>query len=219
MASAVGASFTVDLVAEAAGRDPATVLDALDEALGTGLLRETPDGFAFAHALIHETVAGSLSKERRRRLHRGFALALEARFEAGDDSVVRTLARHWCEAGMRDHAKTADYAGRAAAQATEHQGYEEAAGYCELALMSLEGARGDAADLLRGPLLVELGVARRAGGATEPPAKPSAPPFAWLAGHVTVTSSLGRRSASAACGTHPTWSTRSCGPPWTRRWC
>ena len=46
MASAIGPTFTVDLLGEACDLGSASVLDALDEALAAGLVREMAEGFA-----------------------------------------------------------------------------------------------------------------------------------------------------------------------------
>lgn len=158
-ASVVWPRFTPELLAEACGLDRGAVLAALDEALAVGLVRESPEGFTFAHALVPETVAASLSQARRRDLHRRFARAFEARLAAGDEGAVRGLAVHTSAAGPGDAQRTAGYAARAADEAMAARGYEEAAGYCERALAGM-----DEAGALRGPLLLRLGAARRAGG-------------------------------------------------------
>ena len=55
---------------------------------------------------------------------------------------------------------------RAADLAMAAQGYEEAAGYCERALATIDDDTegSDGSDALRGPLLVQLGTARHAAG-------------------------------------------------------
>jgi DNA-binding CsgD family transcriptional regulator len=158
-ASMAWPAFTPELVAEACGLQRVTVLAALDEALAAGLVRESPEGFTFAHALVPETITASLSQARRRDLHGRFARAFEARLAAGDEGAVRGLAVHASAAGPGHAERIADYAARAADEAMAARGYEEAAGYCERALAGM-----DDADVLRGPLLVRLGAARRASG-------------------------------------------------------
>jgi DNA-binding CsgD family transcriptional regulator/tetratricopeptide (TPR) repeat protein len=158
-ASVVWPAFTPELLAEASGLDRGAVLAALDEARAAGLVRESPEGFTFAHALVPETITASLSQARRRDLHGRFALAYEARLVAGDQGAVRGLAVHASAAGPGDADRIAGFAARAADEAMAARGYEEAAGYCERALAGL-----DQASAHRGPLLVRLGAARRAGG-------------------------------------------------------
>ena len=167
-ASVVWPSFTPDLVAQACGLDPGAVLDALDEALAAGLVRESSEGFTFEHAIVPETITGSLSRARLRDLHGRFALAFEARVAAGEEGAMRALALHSIAAGAGDPAVTAGYAARAADEAMGARGYEEAAGYCERALAGIdeaaEAGAGTDPGTLRGPLLVRLGRARRAAG-------------------------------------------------------
>lgn len=158
-ASVVWPMFTPELLAEACELDRGTVLTALDEARAEGLIRESPEGFTFAHALVPETITASLSQARRRDLHGRFARAFEARLAAGDEGALRGLAVHASAAGPGDADRTAGFAARAADEAMAARGYEEAAGYCERALAGM----GDAG-VIRGPLLVRLGAARRAGG-------------------------------------------------------
>jgi DNA-binding CsgD family transcriptional regulator len=158
-ASVAWPAFTPELLAEACGLDRGAVLAALDEALAAGLVRESPEGFTFAHALVPETITASLSQARRRDLHGRFVRAFEARLADGDQGAVRGLAVHASAAGPGDAERAAGYAAQAADEAMTARGYEEAAGYCERALAGM-----DEAGALRGPLLVRLGAARRAGG-------------------------------------------------------
>ncbi|MGH9116308.1 MAG: helix-turn-helix transcriptional regulator [Acidimicrobiales bacterium] len=172
MASTLGPSFSLSLLGEVRAPADTDALDVMEEALAAGLVREEagdPDRYRFAHALVHETVEASLSGERRRRLHRKAALAFEARLQAGDDDALREAALHWCYAGVGDPGRTAEYSLRAAAAAMGRQGYEEAAAHCERALAALApvAAAGDDDSITatwRGPLLVQLGLARRAVG-------------------------------------------------------
>jgi DNA-binding SARP family transcriptional activator len=89
------------------------VLDAIDDLLGLGILREPPSGpqFEFAHDLVREVAAGLVHAGRRVRLHAAFARRLEA---SGRSEPLRS-ARHYAAAGQlaaagRDFLRSADEA-------------------------------------------------------------------------------------------------------------
>jgi hypothetical protein len=64
--SVLGHDLSLPIVAAITGNDEALLLDLLDEALGAGLLRESAEGYAFAHPLIQEALSQELSMRRRR---------------------------------------------------------------------------------------------------------------------------------------------------------
>ena len=82
-----GPSFTLQLLEAmpAAAGEPAPILDVLDDAVDHHLVVEEPDvaggGFAFAHALVRETLYRELSSARRARLH-GEVVMLSSRCTA-----------------------------------------------------------------------------------------------------------------------------------------
>ena len=94
------------------------VLDALETA-EQGRLVEATTGrarFTFVHALVRSTLYDEIPTTRRLRLHRRVAQALEPR-AAGDDTLLPSLARHYCEAaalGETDKAIRYATAGRRA---------------------------------------------------------------------------------------------------------
>jgi len=106
-AAALRRDFEFDLAATVS-RLPATeALDALDELLAAGLLRELPlepgavaAGYDFAHALVRDQVYQMLSGARRQYLHRQIAGLLEA---AGPVQADR-VAYHYLRGGVRDRA-------------------------------------------------------------------------------------------------------------------
>ncbi|HEV2784133.1 MAG TPA: AAA family ATPase, partial [Actinophytocola sp.] len=120
----IGRSFPVGLLGDLLDEPESSVLAALDEAVAAGLVREDTgaDRFRFAHPLVHEVVAGSLTRARRLRLHRRIA----ERIESGGTPSLAELAHHWCAAGD-DPGRALDYAARAAAEATASGAYAEAA--------------------------------------------------------------------------------------------
>jgi class 3 adenylate cyclase len=81
VAAVLGREFSLDLLEPLldVGRD--ALLDALDEALRAGLVREVddrPGRYGFAHGLAREALVGELSATRRARLHQRIAEQLEA---------------------------------------------------------------------------------------------------------------------------------------------
>ena len=112
-----GPSFTLALL-EAVLGSQAGLLDGLDQAISAGLLAEAgPGEYAFAHALVRQTIYDGHSSARRMRLHRRLGEALEARADA--DAHVEALAHHFAEAAADGQAaKAATYALAAGRQAT-----------------------------------------------------------------------------------------------------
>lgn len=83
-AAVLGPGLDVDLVADAAGVPARQVLDDLDAGLAAGLLVERNGDLAFAHELVREALADTVSASRRAFLHReaGRALARRPRRDA-----------------------------------------------------------------------------------------------------------------------------------------
>lgn len=78
------------------------MIAAARQAVSSGLLVSTGDGYAFRHALIQQVLYADLLPGERRRLHRRLAEALT---EHGDDPA--RLAQHWQLAGSHDAAAVA----------------------------------------------------------------------------------------------------------------
>ena len=122
----IGSSFSPRLAEEVAGTGD--LLDVLDDAVRAGLLVETADGYAFAHALVRQTVLGTLSSVRRVRLHRRVAEVLEAAPEGAADAEA--LAFHFAEAApIGDAGKALQWGVAAARRAIDRLAYEEALGH------------------------------------------------------------------------------------------
>lgn len=77
IASAFSGGFDLPLLAALTDLPEPALLDAIDELLATGLIRSTGAGYAFAHALVRHALAAEGNPDRRARLHRRIALALE----------------------------------------------------------------------------------------------------------------------------------------------
>lgn len=123
----------MDVLIDAAETDEATVLDALDAGIISGLLTEpTPGQVRFVHALVRDTVATDLSQMRRTRMHARLADALE-RLHPQD---VSALAHHRSRAATAaTAAKAVRYCVRAAELAGARYAHDTAV---ELLTQALE---------------------------------------------------------------------------------
>ena len=162
VAAVAGPTSSLTLLERILG-EQSGVLDALDEAVAAGLLIDAgPGDYAFAHALVRETIYEGLSPTRRMRLHRELGEALEA--VGGDvDAHAGALAHHFAKAAPDGQAaKAATYALAAGRSATARLGYEEAIAHYERGLKALELT--GRAQVERCELLLGLGEARRLAG-------------------------------------------------------
>jgi hypothetical protein len=152
VAAVVGPTLSVQTVERVMSDEPG-VIDALDEAVGAGLLVDAGRGdYGFAHTLVRQTIYDGLGTARRMRLHRQVGEALEA-----SDAPPEALAHHFAEAARDGQArKAASYALAAGRSAARRAGYDEAAAHYERGLRALEaGGRPD--EKLRRELLLALG--------------------------------------------------------------
>jgi DNA-binding SARP family transcriptional activator len=101
-AAVIGRRFDAPTLALATGIDPDDLLDVVEPAEAAGLVRDVGvEQFAFAHALVRDTLTAGLSATRRARVHVRVAEALE---DLPERATERAL--HWRAAGP-------SYAGRA----------------------------------------------------------------------------------------------------------
>ena len=201
VAAVIGREFEGGLLEEVLEFDEERFLGALEEALDAGLVAEHParrGRYAFAHALVRETLYASMSSARRTRLHHRVGLALEQRADGGS---VGALAHHFTRAAEpeddpRDGERAIRYALAAGAQATAMLANEEAADHYERALEIL--ARCDPGALgRRRELLLELGEARTRSG-ERPAAWPAFREAAQLAAQLGDGESLARAAVGAS---------------------
>jgi tetratricopeptide (TPR) repeat protein len=107
-ASVIGRSFDLATVRHASGRSEGETVDALDESLRRGLVREAGTAFDFAHGGLRDLAYESTSLTRRRLLHRRVAEALRLDLAgSGRDDLARLalIAAH-----ERDGGRTAEAA-------------------------------------------------------------------------------------------------------------
>ncbi len=117
-AAAAGRGFDLDLICRALDMDESVALEAADELLRHGFLREGvgplgPD-YEFVHHLVQEVTYAGIHHRRRRRLHRLLGEAVEGLYDNQPDAAD-ALAYHFDLAG--ETAKALRYHGLAAQQA------------------------------------------------------------------------------------------------------
>jgi DNA-binding SARP family transcriptional activator/tetratricopeptide (TPR) repeat protein len=163
-AAVIGSQLDLATLAAATGDPADDLLDALEEGVRGGLLAEDPevvDRFAFAHALVRETLYERQMRSRRVRLHRRIAEALATSGSANPAE----LARHAFEArALIGPAEVVAHLRAAAARASRSLAYEEAGDHYRRALHVIDELDGDALVQERCALLLSLGRAQwRAG--------------------------------------------------------
>ena len=165
-AALLGERFELDALP-----DPDAALDALDAALAAGLIREEPGApgrYAFAHALVRQTLYQELSAARRVRAHAAAAERLLALRSAGRPVAAAEIAHHLVEAAPTgDPRRAAEEAERAAAEADAALAWEDAAAHAARALQALEWLDDPPAEL-RARLLVLQGEAQMRAGDRAP---------------------------------------------------
>jgi tetratricopeptide (TPR) repeat protein len=164
LAAVVGRDFDLAALAAVLGEPPAAILDGLAPALAAGIVREASGAlrhYAFAHALMRETLYERLAPSARIALHAAVGAALEA---AGprDDVERSALAHHFFAAAQAgDPAKAIRYGCEAGERALDVLAFEEAVRHFERALAAAAIAPDDATQLR---LLVGLGEAVHGAG-------------------------------------------------------
>ena len=131
MAAAIGRSFSIEVLdaarraaRRAVARGARGGRRAPDRRRGAG----APGRYAFAHALIRETLYASLSGPRRVALHRRIGAILEQQHAGDAEPPLGELAYHFVAAAEPGAAaKAVDYSARAARRALAALAYEEAA--------------------------------------------------------------------------------------------
>jgi tetratricopeptide (TPR) repeat protein len=117
-----------DLLAATVELPEEQLLASAQQAVDSGLLTSTSDGYAFGHELIRQVLYAHLLPGERQRLHRRLATMLASRASP----MQGNLAQHWHLAGCPDHAAAA--AVRAARDAVLARAYPEALRCYALAL-------------------------------------------------------------------------------------
>jgi class 3 adenylate cyclase len=144
MASAIGASFDVEVLEEVAGKDGLRELvDGLEAEML--LVRERrPGQYRFKHPLIQEVVYDSLVSARREELHRAIGLAIEVRLSEQAPGYHAMLAYHFSRGGDPERAEI--YLFRAGDEAARAAASDEALHFFDEAAARYRRRYGEAAD-------------------------------------------------------------------------
>ncbi|MCA9167618.1 MAG: protein kinase [Planctomycetales bacterium] len=138
-AAIIGRRFELQLLRRLLDRDMGEVLDALDEAVATGILEPATTSYLFVHDLIHETILASLSTALRIELHLRAAEAIETIYQGALRPKFGELAQHYFQAlPVSEVAKVIESACAAAEYASEQLAYEESIKYLAMAIRVVE---------------------------------------------------------------------------------
>lgn len=153
-AAVLGRDFDPLVVAEMVGTGELAVLDLLEPAVTSSLLRENAVGsFEFSHALVQHTLYDTISVTRRGALHRQAAMVLEA--VSGANPPAALLADHWARTGRNDRTEICRWAHLAGLADIDALAPEDAVSWFERALANCD----DPARRL--DVMIELGKAQR----------------------------------------------------------
>jgi len=143
-ASVIGREFDIDLLVAMTALGEDEMLDALDTAVHSGIIRELPTAvgrYAFAHALLRQTLYEGLTRTRRARLHHRVAEGIESQYADDLDPQLAVLAYHCAMAGGEaDQSKAVEYAWRAGNRSTRLLAFEDAGRQYAAALRAIDAA-------------------------------------------------------------------------------
>lgn len=159
-AAVLGPEFEFRVAARMSGSAEEVLVAPVEEALAARILVEARDTsvprYAFAHALIRQTLYDELSLPRKQRLHLKAAQSIEAEHERNLTQHISALAMHYRMAGAAAKPeKAVEYSIRAGEAACSFFAYEEAASHWQAALVKMEEQALDG--LGRADLLIRLG--------------------------------------------------------------
>ena len=105
VAAVIGRAFSFEVLTAASGWDDETVIEALDELAQRRIIREQgTDSYDFSHDKLREGAYTSLSRARRRLLHRRVADTMERLSGSSQNAYLADLAYHFYEAGAWEKA-------------------------------------------------------------------------------------------------------------------
>ncbi|UCE74368.1 MAG: tetratricopeptide repeat protein [Methanomassiliicoccales archaeon] len=139
-ASVIGNSFTFELLRRISDVDEEVAIDAIDASIEANIIHEDisskEERYKFDHALIREVIFSSMSKSRRRLMHKRIGYIIEELNKDRLDEVVYNLVHHFREG--KDAEKTLLYTIMAGDKATKAFAPEEAIHYYQFAISALE---------------------------------------------------------------------------------
>jgi tetratricopeptide (TPR) repeat protein len=157
LASFVGNDFTLEAMCAVTGVEESKLLELMDKAFKTGLIKERlirGEGIcSFADTLVRDVVYEEVSPLNRKKLHGVAGVALEKVYANKIDEHFGELALHFLEGG--DKGKALDYFLKAGEKAQKTYANSEAASYYQSALRLLEEKEGEIQE--KGRVLEQLG--------------------------------------------------------------
>jgi tetratricopeptide (TPR) repeat protein len=129
VSSVAGPEFEAGVVARVVGEEPGVVRDLLDEAVEARVVvekRRLVGRYAFAHALLRETLSDGLGPAARADLHGRIGEAIESVAGPNPDSRLGELAYHFLNGRHEDRPKAVDYSIRAGRHALGQLLYADA---------------------------------------------------------------------------------------------
>ena len=155
-AAVCGLEFDVTTLARVEDRPAVELLEALDGAAEAALVAPADQGgrYAFAHALVRDTIIAALPASRRARLHLQIAGVLADRHDAGEVGAGEVVRHLRAGAALAGAERLVTWELAAAREATAALAHADAAAHYEAALAARPGAED------RAEILVALGHAR-----------------------------------------------------------
>jgi len=136
-AAVIGREFTCGMLCAVSGRDEATMREALDRLVASGLIYPySTSVYAFKHAMVQEVAYQSLLKSRRQLIHRQVADALANHFPDVLKTQPELLAHHYTAAGLAEPAL--QYWLQAGERAAKRSAFHEAINHLRRGLDVLE---------------------------------------------------------------------------------
>ncbi len=167
-ASVLGREFELEVLQRLSPLAEDELLDGLESAVRARVIEEVaaPAGrYSFSHALIRDTLYGSVTATRRVLMHRRAGAAIEEVHGSDLEPHLAELARHFADAGASgDLAKAIEYGMRAGEHATEQLAYERAAAHFRQAAELIDAVDPQRLQRQRCDLVIAQGEAERQAG-------------------------------------------------------
>lgn len=159
-ASIIGNRFNFDVLHKISDVSEEEVTDAIDASIAANIIHEDlsseEESYKFDHALIREVIYESMSRSRRRLMHKKIGYIIEELYKNRLDEVVYNLAHHFCEG--KDSEKTLIYAMKAGEKAIKAFAPEDAIHCFLIALRTLEEMEDDKENMAKKLIVMgELG--------------------------------------------------------------
>ncbi|MFQ5583089.1 MAG: AAA family ATPase [Calditrichia bacterium] len=105
LAATIGRDFSIEVITHACEQDEENLVEALDELLRRGIIREQGNmAYYFSHKKISDVAYSSISEGQRRLLHRRVAGAIETVYAENRETVSSQLALHFEKANETEKA-------------------------------------------------------------------------------------------------------------------